>query len=91
MRTLPMLSHRGCVFSHECEPAHFVEGKVEAPERGPDCVVPPILDAFASAGRRPAGRFIHGQTGAFWDVERGIPVLPTDQLLRLKDAAIRGL
>ena len=91
MRTLPMLSRRGCVFSHECEPAFFVEGRVEAPERGPDYVVPPILDAFESAGRQPAGRFIHGQTGAFWDAERGIPVLPTDQLLRLKDAAIRGL
>jgi len=91
MQTFPMLSPLGCVFSHECDPDWFVDGGVRQPPRGPDSVMPPILDAFKEDGRRLAGRFIHGQTGAFWDADDGIPVLPTDQLLRLKDAAIQGL
>jgi hypothetical protein len=57
-------------------------------ERSPEQVVPPILDAFAAAGRRVAARHIEGHTGAFWDADVGIAPLPTASLLALRDLAI---
>jgi O-methyltransferase len=91
LQVLPVLSPLGCVFSHECSPDGFRDGEILAPPRGPDSVVPPILDAFHAAGRRPTGRFVHGNTAAFWDRDHGIPVLSGDGLLRLKGAALEGI
>lgn len=87
MAVLPRLDQRGAVFSHECPAEAFVGDRIVS-ERSPETVIPPILDAFAHAGRPVAGRHLHGHTGAFWDAEVGIPVLPTTALLRLRDLAL---
>ena len=87
MQVFPRLDRRGVLFSHECPPELFADGRIEA-TRAPESVVPPILDAFAEAGRPVAGRHIHGHTGAFWDAELGIPPLPTRALLAVKDLAL---
>jgi len=87
MAVLPRLDRRGAVFSHEC-PAEAFAGERIVSERSPETVIPPILDAFADLGRPVAGRHLHGHTGAFWDAEVGIPVLPTAALLRLRDLAL---
>ena len=84
---LPGLDRRGTVFSHECPPEAFAGDRIVS-ERSPETVIPPILDAFADCGRPVAGRHVHGHTGAFWDAEVGIPVLPTSALLRLRDLAL---
>jgi hypothetical protein len=90
LRAFPALSPQGCVFSHECSPELFRDGEVVMPPRGPDSVVPPILDAFHASSRSPVGWFIHGNTAAFWDRSHGLPVLWGDALIRLKDCAIAG-
>jgi hypothetical protein len=87
MEVLPHVDRRGAVFSHEC-PGEAFSGDRIVSERSPETVIPPILDAFAALGRPVAGRHIHGYTGAFWDAEVGIPVLPTSALLRLRDLAL---
>jgi O-methyltransferase len=87
MTVLPGLDRRGVVFSHECPPEAFAGDRIVS-ERSPETVIPPILDAFADLGRPVAGRHVHGHTGAFWDAEVGIPVLPTSALLRLRDLAL---
>jgi hypothetical protein len=84
---LPSLDRRGALFSHECPPEAFTDGQIDS-ERSLEAVIPPILDAFAAAGRVVAGRHVHGHTGAFWDREVGIPVLPTPALLALRDLAM---
>jgi O-methyltransferase len=84
---LPRLDGRGAVFSHECPAEAFVGDRIVS-ERSPETVIPPILDAFADLGRPVAGRHVHGHTGAFWDAEAGVPVLPTSALLRLRDLAL---
>jgi O-methyltransferase len=83
---LPNLHRRGALFSHECLPAYF-DGRRPTPHRGPDDVVGPIVDAFTSAGTQPAGLFLSGCTGAFWNAEEGVPVLPPDSLERLLNLA----
>jgi hypothetical protein len=87
MSVLPHLDRRGAVFSHECPAEAFIGDRIVS-ERSPETVIPPILDAFAARGRPIAGRHVHGHTGAFWDAEVGIPVLPTSALLRLRDLAL---
>jgi hypothetical protein len=82
LRIFDALDVRGALFSHECLPQDFDAGRV-VPRRGVDQVIGPILDAFAGSGRRPAGAFVAGQTGAFWDEASGIPVLGSDALERL--------
>jgi hypothetical protein len=86
MAILPSVPRRSCVFSRECTPESFVGDRVTA-ERGANSVVPPILDAFAAAGRQVAGRFVASNTGCFWDAEVGIPPLPVSALMRLRDLA----
>ena len=87
MAVLPRLDRRGVLFSHECPADLFTDSGVHAP-RSPEQVVPPILDAFAAAGRRVAARHVHGHTGAFWDADAGIAPLPTSALLALRDLAM---
>ena len=86
MSIADQLPVESCVFSHECWPAHFPNGVPTAPP-GPDSVLPPIVDALARIGRRAAGCFVGGHTGAVWDADRGIPALPADAVVRLKDLA----
>ena len=87
MVLLPRLDRRWTLFSHEC-PAEAFAGDRILSERSPDAVIPPILNAFAAAARPVAGRHVYGYTGAFWDAESGIPVLPTPALLALRDLAM---
>jgi O-methyltransferase len=87
MAVLSRMDRRGAVFSHEC-PAEAFAGDRIVSERSPETVIPPILDAFADLGRPVAGRHVHGHTGAFWEAEVGIPVLPVSALLRLRDLAL---
>jgi hypothetical protein len=87
MAVFPYLPPLSCVFSHEWSEENFSGDRIIAP-RGPESVIPPIVAAFGGAGRRVTGRFIGGQTGCFWDIDRGIPPLPTPSLLRLRDLAI---
>lgn len=87
MSILGKLPIGSCLFSHECNPEYFKEGRVEAP-RGTDSVIGPIVDAFTEQGRHITGRFLFGNTGAFWDLRYGTPVLPVRELLRIKDLAV---
>jgi hypothetical protein len=77
-----MLDVRSALFSHECLLQDFHAGRI-VPRRGVDQVIGPILDAFAKPGRSPAGAFIAGSRGTFWDESSGIPVLGCDALERL--------
>jgi hypothetical protein len=86
LRAFPNLDRRGVLFSHECQPVMF-DGRRPSPHRGPDDVVGPIVDAFTSAERQPVGLFICGCTGAFWDSEEGVPVLPSEPFERLMNLA----
>lgn len=74
LRLLSSTMPAGALFSHECRPGHFDDGRPHA-QPGPHDVVQPILDAFRAAERSPLGQFIFGNTGAFWDQSDGIPVL----------------
>jgi hypothetical protein len=87
MAVLARLDPRGVLFSHECSPEMFGAGTIVA-ERGPDAVVPPILDRFADLRWPVAGRFLHGHTGAFWHAEHGIPPLPIEAAIALRDLAL---
>jgi len=71
---------RGAVFSHECDAGNFVDGAITA---HPDSVIPAIVDRFAQLGTPVTGRFLSGNTGAFWRGDSGIPVLSSSALLRL--------
>jgi len=84
MSILDRLPVESCLFSHECYPEYFrADGIKEA--RSADSVIGPILDAFRKHNRQITGMFVSGNMGAFWDRNRGIPVLPVDELLRIKD------
>lgn len=87
MTLLPRLSPLSCVFSDECKPSNFQQGRVVS-QAGPDEVIPPIVEGFAKAERRVSGSFISGNTGVFYDPENGIPVLDSGPLIRLRDALL---
>jgi len=59
---------------------NFVDGAITA---HPDSVIPAIVDRFAQLGTPVTGRFLSGNTGAFWRGDSGIPVLSSSALLRL--------
>jgi hypothetical protein len=84
MTILGRLPVESCLFSHECCPEYFLPAGI-AGARGPDSVMGPILDSFQENGREITGRFIFGNTGAFWDRNRGIPVMAVQELIRIKD------
>jgi hypothetical protein len=83
LRIFPHLDRRGTLFSHECKPESFAPDGRPAPRRSVDEVVGPICDAFAAGGRQAVGRFLSGNTGAFWDAREGAPVLPAQAFERL--------
>jgi len=82
MTILDQLSPQSCVFSHEVLPGHYGPRGIEYGNAADD-VVGPIVQAFERVGRHATGRFLTHDTGVFWDRDAGIPVLPTDRLLRL--------
>ena len=82
MTILPALRREGCIFSHEATPSNFSNGNLIAARTSQSPLVP-IADAFALLGRPVRGRFLVGNTAAFWEVRAAVPVLPYEQLLRL--------
>jgi hypothetical protein len=87
MQILPRIPPASIVFTHECFPGNFTDGKITeqlVPE--PDCVLPPIVAAFRALDRDPTGCFLSGNTGAVWDRNRGIPPLGIDAILALCDS-----
>jgi O-methyltransferase len=87
MTVFPRLDPRGAVFSHEAPADIFSEGELIIDD-APEAVVPPIVEAFASADRPLAARHVHGHTSAFWDARAGIPPLATPAMLALRDLAL---
>ena len=83
MSILPALPRESCVFSHEIRGTDFAGGEVTG-RCGP---VGPIVDAHEALDRAVRGRFLAGNTGAFWAHGTGIPVLPYEQLERLLELA----
>ena len=79
---IPRVDPAGAVFTHECLAAFFEGERIVAP-RGPNMVVPVIVDAFARIGAPVRGRYLHGSTGAFWRQGGGVPVLGFPALQRL--------
>lgn len=86
LQVFDCLDRRGVLFSHECGAANFVGRQVRA-EASPLDVVVPITEAFRDDGRRLEGRFIAGNTGAFWSPDTAPPVLSTAALVRVRDLA----
>jgi O-methyltransferase len=72
----------GAVFSHECRADNFANGVVSA-ERAADSVIPPILDSYKQLKAEVRGRFLWGNTGAFWRSRRSCPVLANAVLQKL--------
>jgi hypothetical protein len=87
LRLFPSLHVRGVVFSHECRARHF-QGGAPVPVPGPVDLVQPIVDAFTASGRTPVGRFVVGDTGAFWDSIHGVPVSSREALDALEAVAL---
>jgi O-methyltransferase len=87
MTVFPRLDPGGALFSHEAPADIFSDGKLRL-EDAPEAVVPPIVEAFASADRPLAARHVHGHTSAFWDARVGIPPLATPAMLGLRDLAL---
>jgi uncharacterized protein YbaR (Trm112 family) len=80
MKAAKMVSPLGAIFSHECSPENFLGRTPRSRSGGPDDVVPAILSYYESEASPVNGLFVAGNTGAFWKIEEGIPVLPTDEL-----------
>lgn len=74
---------RGAVFSHECEAGNFVNGGITA---HPDSVIPSIVQSYTRLGASISGRFLAGNTGAFWRQNGGFPVLSHAVLMKLMQA-----
>jgi len=74
------LDRRGAVFSHECDADNFVNGEIVAHR---DSVIPSIVDRFSGLGASVTGRFLFGNTGAFWRRRDGVPVLSASALQKL--------
>jgi len=81
MGALSRLDPRGALFSHECMETYF--GNTIASPKGPDFVVPPIVEGFATNGEEVKGRYMCGYTGAFWRAKTGIPVVSHKVLMQL--------
>lgn len=76
------LDPRATMFSHECSADIFQSGAiVTAPH--PDNPIPPMLDRFEQLGQPLTGRFLRGNTGAFWPRDGGIPAIDNDVLISL--------
>jgi hypothetical protein len=76
------LAPEGTLFSHECSPDIFRDGEILA-ERSVNNPIPPIVDKFNSLGRPLMGRFVSGNTGAFWSRQRGTGIIANAVLIEL--------
>jgi len=81
-RVFHKVSQAGAVFSHECRADNFLNGAIKA-ERAADSVIPPILDSFKQQQVEVRGRFLWGNTGAFWRQGGSCPVLSNAVLQKL--------
>jgi hypothetical protein len=90
LQVFDVLDPRGALFSHECGAQHFAGRQVRS-EPSPIDVVVPIMDAFRGAGRSVEGRFVAGNTGAFWSPDVAPPVLTTAALVHVRDVAKNSL
>ena len=86
MQLLPRLPRESLVFSHECQPENFANGRIVS-DATADHVLPPVVAAFHEAGRTPTGTYLTGCTGAVWDASYGIPPLGIAQIRRFLAAA----
>jgi hypothetical protein len=77
---LDRLPRASALFTHESVPEVFASEEVDPKVSE---VFPPIMEKFASLGRKVTGRHVDGCLGAIWEREYGIPVLPADSLLAL--------
>jgi O-methyltransferase len=84
MGLLPALLAGSCVFTHECPPDAFVDGK---PQPTATEVMPPIIEAFSTNRIEPVGRHLVGFLGAVWAADRGVPVLGHGEIARIVRAA----
>ena len=81
MMLLPRVQKPGCVFTHEAISEFITEGRVTV-ARGPDSVLPPIVDAFARSARPYTARHIVDCLACVWDPETSIPPLNYTTLAR---------
>jgi hypothetical protein len=86
-KTVGWVDPQGAIFSDETIPENFLAGRVTV-SRGPESVLPPILDAFDKEGRVAVGRHLHCNLGALWDERSGIPVLSIPGLKSLLTAVL---
>jgi hypothetical protein len=86
-KTVGWVDPQGAIFSDETIPENFLAGRVTV-SRGPESVLPPILDAFDNEGRVAVGRHLHCNLGALWDERSGIPVLSIPGLKSLLTAVL---
>lgn len=83
MPAVARLSPSGALFSHECIPDNFIDHVPRPATHENDDVVAPILETLNQRGLQPQGIFLHGNTGAFWDKDKGHEVLANDVLIKL--------
>ncbi len=77
------LDPRATLFSHESVPDLFAaDGSIVAVPN-PDNPIPPMVERYEQLGRPLTGRFLAGNTGAFWPREGGIPAMDNELLLQL--------
>ena len=79
---IEQLDQRSAFFSHECSPEIFQDGEIIT-YPNPDNPIFPMVQRFEELGRPLTGRFIYGNTGAFWPKNGGVAVLSNDHLMRL--------
>jgi O-methyltransferase len=84
MQLMPQLPPSSCVFTHECSPESFLDGR-PVPESS--LIMPPIVDSFQRAGRNVGGRFLTGDLGVLLDRRQGIPVLDPAHVFAIAQAA----
>lgn len=79
------LDPRASIFSHECLPDIFQEGRIVT-SPSPDNPVWPLVMKHEAMGRTLTGHHVAGFTGAFWPTASGTPVLDSAVLQRLMKA-----
>ncbi|MBU6267994.1 MAG: class I SAM-dependent methyltransferase [Sphingomonadales bacterium] len=82
------LDPRATLFSHESEPGLFAaDGSIVAVPH-PDNPIPPMVARHEELGRPLAGRFLIGNTGAFWPRDGGIAAVDSGVLNGLVRALV---
>lgn len=80
MVLLPRLPAESCVFSHEMPAEAFAGGRLHADQTE---VLPPLVEAFTSSGRPPAGQHLAGLVGLVREGDQGLPALSYGQIAPL--------